>query len=142
MRKGPLWWSAHHRHHHKHSDQEEDIHSPGLKGLFFSHIGWILCVKYNATNDKLVRDWSKYPELVWLNTFYWVPPLILALLLFLAGYLANIYYPALNVNGSQMVVWGFFVSTISLSHSTYCINSLTHLIGSLERMSAFARPTR
>src|SRR5262249_52771061 len=40
--KGPLWWAAHHRHHHRYSDLEEDIHSPMLKGFWFSHVGWIL----------------------------------------------------------------------------------------------------
>jgi len=129
LQKGPLWWAAHHRHHHKHSDQEHDIHSPGLKGLFFSHIGWILCTKYNPTNEKLVRDWLKYPELVWINKFFWVPPLILAVLLYLGGHLAGVYYPQLNTNGPQMLIWGFFISTMTLSHATYCINSLTHLIG-------------
>ncbi len=35
--KGPLWWASNHRHHHKHSDTEEDFHSPGLHGIWWAH---------------------------------------------------------------------------------------------------------
>ncbi|MDP7571226.1 MAG: fatty acid desaturase, partial [Myxococcota bacterium] len=48
VQKGALWWAAHHRHHHVYSDQPEDIHSP-MKGFWWSHVGWILCRKYEAT---------------------------------------------------------------------------------------------
>jgi stearoyl-CoA desaturase (delta-9 desaturase) len=30
----------------------------------------------------------------------------------------------------QMLVWGFFVSTVALSHATFTINSLSHQFGS------------
>ena len=33
LQKGPLWWSAHHRHHHRHSDTDQDVHSPVSAGL-------------------------------------------------------------------------------------------------------------
>ncbi len=41
--KGPLWWAAWHRHHHRHSDTPHDVHSKKLRGLYWSHVGWILC---------------------------------------------------------------------------------------------------
>ena len=47
--KGVLWWAAHHRDHHKYSDQPEDIHSPVQKSLWWSHVGWILCPRYDET---------------------------------------------------------------------------------------------
>src|SRR2546421_10701109 len=28
LQKGPLWWAAQHRRHHRHSDTEQDAHSP------------------------------------------------------------------------------------------------------------------
>ena len=40
--KGVLWWASHHRHHHKHSDREQDRHSPLQRGFWFSHVGWIM----------------------------------------------------------------------------------------------------
>src|SRR5258706_16051499 len=48
--KGPLWWAAHHRLHHGFSDTAEDVHSPVVRGFWWSHIGWFLCCKYNDTD--------------------------------------------------------------------------------------------
>ncbi len=114
--KGVLWWAAHHRHHHRYSDQQEDIHSPVQKGFWWSHTGWILCDKYGATKYDAIKDFARYPELVWLNRFHLVPPVLLAVALFFIG-------------GFSMLVWGFFVSTTLLFHGTFTINSLSHVFG-------------
>lgn len=114
--KGVLWWAAHHRHHHRHSDTEEDLHSPSARGFLWSHIGWILSDRYNATRTELVPDLAKYPELRWLNRYHLVPPIALGATLFLAG-------------GWGMLIWGFCISTVILWHSSFSINSLMHLIG-------------
>jgi len=127
--KGPLWWAAHHRTHHQHSDTEEDIHSPGLKGFWWSHVGWILCNKYEPTESKLVRDFETYPELRFLNRHHLMPPLFFAVVMTLLGCVLNWLAPGLGTSGFQMLVWGFFVSTILLYHGTFAINSLTHVIG-------------
>ena len=37
--RGPLWWAGHHRSHHRHADTTEDIHPPGVKGVFWAHAG-------------------------------------------------------------------------------------------------------
>lgn len=39
------------------------------------------------------------------------------------------FAPQLGTNGLQLLVWGFFISTIVLYHGTFTINSLAHLIG-------------
>jgi stearoyl-CoA desaturase (delta-9 desaturase) len=114
--KGVLWWAAHHRDHHKFSDQPEDIHSP-KKGLWWSHVGWILCHKYDETKIERIRDFAKYPELRWLNKYHLVPPTVLGVTLFLIG-------------GYPLLVWGLFVSTVALWHGTFTINSLSHVFGS------------
>ena len=36
----------------------------------------------------------------------------------------------LGTNGGQMLVWGFFISTVACYHGTYTINSLCHVWGS------------
>ncbi len=77
VQKGALWWAAHHRHHHRFSDQEEDLHSPTLFGFFWSHIGWIISDKYNATRLNYIGDFAKFPELRWLDKYYLVPPVTL-----------------------------------------------------------------
>src|SRR2546429_161561 len=76
VQKGPLWWAGHHRHHHKYSDQLPDVHSP-LKGLFWSHMGWIMCRKFEAAPTHLIKDFAKFPELRWLDKYHWVPPFAL-----------------------------------------------------------------
>ena len=113
--KGPLWWAAHHRHHHKTSDTPKDVHSP-LKGFLWSHIGWIVCRKYRATDMTAIKDFAKYPELVWLNKHYMTPPAILAL-------------AVLAIGGASALVTGFFLSTVLLYHGTFFINSLAHVFG-------------
>src|SRR5690606_21851670 len=37
--------------------------------------------------------------------------------------------PGLNTNGTQLLIWGFFISTTLLFHSTVTINSLAHVWG-------------
>ncbi len=127
--QGPLWWAAHHRHHHKFSDTEQDIHSPILRGLWWSHVGWILSKKYNPTNEEAVKDLAKYPELRWINKYHGVAPFILAVGIFFFGVLLEHTAPALHTNGLQMLSWGFFTSTTLLYHGTFTINSLSHLFG-------------
>lgn len=115
--KGVLWWAAHHRDHHKYSDTERDLHSPVRRGFWWAHLGWILSDGYDETKLDRIRDFAKYPELRWLNTYWIVPPVVLAVGLFLIG-------------GWGVLVWGFFVSTVLLWHGTFFINSLAHVFGS------------
>ncbi len=114
--KGVLWWAAHHRHHHRESDQVNDIHSPVQKGFWFSHVGWILCTKYNATRMESIKDFARFPELVWLDKWHLVPPTVLGVIIYLLG-------------GWEMLVVGFFWSTVLLWHGTFTINSLSHVFG-------------
>jgi len=128
--KGPLWWASHHRHHHRHSDTEEDIHSPGIKGIWHAHVGWILCTKYIEPRLDLIKDFLKYPELKFLDNYHLIAPVLLGVATFFLGVFLNAWFPGLNTSGMQMLVWGFFVSTVLLYHGTFVINSFTHLIGS------------
>ncbi len=129
VQKGPLWWAAHHRHHHRNSDKETDVHSPHQDGFFWSHIGWITCKGNFPTNLKAVPDLAKFPELRFLDRFETVVPFFLASLLFATGALLNSVAPQLGTSGMQMLIWGFFISTIVLFHGTCTINSLSHLMG-------------
>jgi stearoyl-CoA desaturase (delta-9 desaturase) len=114
--KGVLWWASHHRVHHKHSDHPGDVHSVLLHGFYWSHVGWIVSRKYDATDDARVKDLSSFPELRWLDRYWAVPPAALAVGLFLVG-------------GWWALTWGFLVSTTLLWHGTFTINSLTHMFG-------------
>ncbi|MBI5769279.1 MAG: acyl-CoA desaturase [Verrucomicrobia bacterium] len=129
VQRGSLWWAYHHRHHHQHSDGPEDAHSPHVHGFWWSHIGWITSRRNFPTDYTKIRDLAKYPELVFLNRFDLIVPLLFAAAIYGAGELLAHASPALGTNGPQLLVWGFFVSTTVLFHGTACINSFTHLFG-------------
>lgn len=126
---GPMWWAANHRHHHQHSDQAEDIHSPVTKSLFWAHIGWVMCRAYSAIQFDRIKDLSKFPELRFIDRFHILPVVSLIGVLFALGVALQHFAPQLGTNGLQMVMWGFFVSTIAVYHVTFCVNSVTHVIG-------------
>lgn len=130
VQRGPLWWAAVHRHHHAHSDEEVDAHSPVCKGFLWSHIGWLTSSKNFPTDYKMVRDLAKYPELVFLNRFDLIGPLLLLVIVYALGAGLEAFAPGLGTNGWQMVVWGFFISTTLLFHGTCSVNSFAHTLGS------------
>ncbi|WCL49650.1 acyl-CoA desaturase [Leptospira sp. GIMC2001] len=117
MQKGPLWWAAHHRNHHRYSDTEKDIHSPKQKGFWYSHLLWFLNSEYNDYDSRIIKDYFKFPELVWLDRYHWVAPLSYSIMLYMIG-------------GWDWLVYGYAVSTFFLGHGTWTINSLAHVIGS------------
>lgn len=114
--KGPLWWAAHHRQHHKYSDQPRDPHSAKQRGFWWAHVGWVLVRRYEPTAFDRIKDFARYPELMWLNRWHLLPPIALAAVLFASG-------------GWWALLWGFFVSNMLLWHGTFCVNSLAHLFG-------------
>jgi stearoyl-CoA desaturase (Delta-9 desaturase) len=129
VQRGPLWWAAHHRNHHRHSDTEHDIHSPVTRSFFWSHMGWFLTARGFQTDRSVIRDLEKFPELRWLDRFDVLLPIALAVGLYLLGGWLERAYPGLGTSGPQLLVWGFFVSTIVLFHVTVTINSLAHRWG-------------
>ena len=126
--RGPLWWAAHHRHHHKAADTEHDPHAP-LHGFLWSHMGWFLSRKHFGTDLKQIPDLARYPELRWLDRYDLAIPVLYAAALFGLGVLLERFAPGLGTNGGQMLVWGYFISTVVLIHATLTINSLAHIWG-------------
>ena len=120
MQKGPLWWAGHHVNHHRFADRDGDPHSPAVSGFYYAHIGWFL---NDARHDRLapsnpvVRDFSSVPEIAWLERYHVVPPLALAVAMYLAG-------------GWPWLVWGFCLPTMTLAHATFAINTINHMFGS------------
>ena len=133
VQRGPIWWAARHRHHHRHSDEEVDIHSPVRHGLYWSHIGWITSKRAFRYDPKAVPDLIRYPELRFIDRFDNLVPLLEAVALFFLGVFLESH--GWNTSGWQMLIWGFFVSTIVCAHATFTINSLTHLWGSKRYMN-------
>jgi len=114
--KGVLWWAACHRHHHRHSDTEADVHSPRLQGFLYSHFLWVFARSNRTLPPGSVRDLTRFPELIFLNRFYMLPPIVLATAIWLIG-------------GWTDLIVGFFWSTVLLYHGTFAINSLAHTFG-------------
>jgi len=120
MQKGPLWWAGHHVNHHRFADREGDPHSPAVSGVYYAHIGWFL---NDARHDRLeptnpvLRDFSKAREIAFLDRFYFLPPLTLAIGLYVLG-------------GLPWLVWGFCLPTMTLAHATFAINTVNHMFGS------------
>ncbi|MGY8814615.1 MAG: acyl-CoA desaturase [Gammaproteobacteria bacterium] len=126
--RGPLWWASHHREHHLSSDTEHDPHSP-KNGMLNSHTLWFFKKKQFAPVYGRVKDMVKYPELTVLEKLDWLPFLILAVCCYLTGDALQNWIPGLETNGPQLLVWGFFISTVALYHATFTINSLCHSFG-------------
>src|SRR6266446_4346657 len=127
--KGPLWWSSHHRRHHLHADTEDDLHSPLTRTLWRSHVGWFLHRESQVTEWALIPNLLKYRDLRFLDRFYSLPPAVLAVAAFGFGSALQRYAPSLGTSGWQMLVWGFFISTVLLYHGTFTVNSLAHIFG-------------
>ncbi len=130
VQRGPLWWAAHHRNHHRHADTALDPHSPSVRGFVWSHMGWFLTPRAFRTELERVPDLAIFPELRWLDRYDIAVPVLLALALYALGVLLQHVAPSWHTSGGQLLVWGFFISTVVLFHATVTINSLAHRYGS------------
>jgi stearoyl-CoA desaturase (delta-9 desaturase) len=120
LQKGPIWWAGTHVEHHRHPDLPGDPHSPALAGFYQAHMGWFLeSTRWDALDgsNPALRRLSRYPELVWLDRWHGLPPVLLAIGLAWWG-------------GAPALVWGFCVPTFTLAHATFSINTIAHLFGS------------
>lgn len=115
----PLAWSATHRLHHQQSDKEGDPHSP-LDGPWWSHILWLFS---SRTREEQQALYSRYvPELkdrkvlqMFEKTYaFWL--IGTGVILFAFG-------------GLPMLLWGLCARMTYAYHSTWLVNSATHLWG-------------
>ncbi|TZF90382.1 acyl-CoA desaturase [Cognatilysobacter lacus] len=129
VQRGPLWWASHHRHHHRHADTELDPHSPKVRGFLWSHAAWFLTPRAFRTDMRRIPDLEAFRELRLLDRFDTLVPVALAAGTYSLGAWLEGFAPQLHTSGGQMLVWGFFVSTVVLFHATVTINSLAHRFG-------------
>ncbi len=118
---GPVFWVAVHRLHHQITDKPGDPHSP-RDGGFWAHMGWIMSGEslHNANGDKLlpyVPDLRKDKFHMWISKYHYMPMIVLG-------------FGLLAIGGWPMVMWGIFLRTVFLLHSTWFVNSATHMWGS------------
>lgn len=116
---GPIFWVATHRVHHQRSDMPGDPHTP-RDGSWWSHMGWILFgeSKHNATATmtKYAPDLGRDPFYRWLNTYHYVPMVVLGLIL-------------LGFGGLSMLLWGVCTRVVLGLHATWLVNSASHMWG-------------
>ena len=106
--------------HHQKSDQEGDPHTP-REGGWWAHAGWILMGKgmhHDSTVlGRYAPDLARDPVHVWLSNWHWTANVGVGLLLLAFG-------------GVPYVLWGIFFRTTWGLHSTWLVNSATHIWGS------------
>lgn len=116
---GPISWVAAHRYHHSYSDMSEDPHSP-KKGFWWAHVVWLFGrEKFLADYDsyrKYCPDLAQDKVLVFFDRFHMLPVFILAGILYVLG-------------GWHFIVWGIFVRSVLVYHSTWLVNSASHMWG-------------
>lgn len=115
----PIKWVATHRIHHQYTETSGDPHST-RDGFIWAHVGWVLWGDaQDHKQEKLERyvpDMLKDRGHILISRFYYIPIIVSAALLFLAG-------------GWSMVVWGVFARVVVGWHTTWFVNSLSHLYG-------------
>jgi stearoyl-CoA desaturase (delta-9 desaturase) len=116
---GPIQWAATHRMHHAHTDRFGDPHTP-RDGGWWAHIGWVLRGTAQDHDQETLRQYT--PDLlkdryyVWLDKYYYVPLVAVGLGL-------------LGLGGWQVLLWGVFLRVTLALHSTWLVNSATHMWG-------------
>lgn len=118
-------WSRDHRVHHKGSDTTADPHNSG-RGLFFSHMGWVMCRKHQNVfraakkldfSDLLADPVVAFQKKYYLSTVflmcYAVPTAI--------GYAMGNTWAGFWVGGIFRHVW--------VLHMTWMVNSVAHFFG-------------
>src|SRR3989338_824377 len=122
---GPIGWVAAHRYHHTYSDQDNDPHSPfkdpnPVKGFIWAHMGWLFgreeFLSDPDQNKRYVPDMARDRFLVFLDKWHILPTFFLAAILHAIG-------------GWPFVVWGIFVRSVLVYHSTWLVNSAAHMWG-------------
>jgi sn-2 palmitoyl-lipid 9-desaturase len=117
---GPIFWVAGHRLHHAYTEDEDKDPYSARRGFWWSHMLWMIYPQaeffdydqYKRFAPDLVRD----PFYRWLNRYFLLLQIPLGLLLYALG-------------GWSFVVYGMFVRAVLLWHTTWMINSVTHMWG-------------
>jgi fatty-acid desaturase len=120
-------WVANHRKHHALSDKDGDPHSPH-DGPWWSHMLWLARGMKAETRKAHVSRWApdlqKDASLRFISAAFLLWQFLFAGLVYAAGY---------ALGGTSMaisfLVWGIFVRLVFVLHSTWFVNSASHMWG-------------
>jgi sn-2 palmitoyl-lipid 9-desaturase len=120
LQGGPIFWVAGHRMHHLHTEDINLDPYSAQKGFWWSHILWLFYPKaefFNyASYKRYAPDLERDPFYRWLNRNFLLLQIPLGIILYLLG-------------GWSFVWYGLIVRTVLLWHSTWLINSASHMTG-------------
>lgn len=120
LQSGSLQWVTTHRRHHAYTETENDPHSPRFGGNFWAHIGWLMHGTALSHDEASIKRYA--PDLlkdkfhVFVSKYFFMTTIIAGVILFLIG-------------GWTMVLWAIFLRQVVGWHSTFLVNSATHLWG-------------
>ncbi|HBE18779.1 MAG TPA: acyl-CoA desaturase [Cyanobacteria bacterium UBA11149] len=120
MQGGPIFWVGSHRQHHAHPEDEYKDPYSAKQGFWWSHILWLFYHKKEFFDREIYQKYA--PDLArdsyyqWLDRYFLLLQIPLGLLLYLVG-------------GWSFVFWGMFVRSVLLWHTTWFINSASHMFG-------------
>jgi stearoyl-CoA desaturase (delta-9 desaturase) len=117
---GAIGWVADHRRHHAFSDEEGDVHSPN-QGFGWAHMFWWMTPDITSRHTpEYLKKWApdlyKDPIHRFLNTWN---------VMFSIGSGVLMY----AIGGMPWLVWGYFIRSILVLHTTWLVNSATHVWG-------------
>lgn len=120
LQGGPIFWIAGHRLHHAHTEDVDQDPYSARKGFWWSHMLWILYPKSDFFNPEKYRKYApelaRDPFYLWLDKYFLLLQIPLGVGLYLLG-------------GWSYIIWGMCVRSVFLWHSTWFINSVTHMWG-------------
>ncbi|MEM6581923.1 MAG: fatty acid desaturase [Pseudomonadota bacterium] len=119
-----LIWSSDHRRHHRHVDHDHDDPYSASRGLWFSHMGWMLRW-YRPYNDDFsnAKDLQRDPIVMWQHKHYVLLTVFMNVAL---PFMLGIWHG--DIIGTVLIVG--LLRLVVNHHVTFFINSLAHYWGS------------
>jgi stearoyl-CoA desaturase (delta-9 desaturase) len=117
---GPIFWVAGHRVHHLHTEDIDKDPYSARRGFWWSHILWLMYPRSEFFDHNTYKQYA--PDLDrdgyyrWLDRYFILLQAPLGIVLYLLG-------------GWSFVLYGLVVRAVVLWHSTWLINSASHLTG-------------
>lgn len=117
---GPIFWVSGHRLHHAYTEDEDKDPYSARRGFWWSHMLWILYPRKEFFDQEVYQkyapDLARDPFYQWMNRYFLLLQIPLGLLLY-------------GLGGWSFVIYGMFLRSVLLWHTTWLINSATHMIG-------------
>ncbi len=117
---GPIFWVAGHRQHHAFAEDIDKDPYSAKRGFWWSHILWMVYPKSSTFSHqsymRFAPDLARDRYYRWLDRYFILLQLPLAAVLYALG-------------GWSFVIYGIFLRSVLLWHSTWLINSATHVWG-------------